>query len=165
MTVPSFGPEKDIQYKRLPVDFAYMRDEKREVQRFNLLDKPISIGTVNQAVKATRANTDDAEGLAVMIDIIAGYMDNRDGTGVHWKPIELPAKKGEDPPVKRFRGPDGRLHAWDKADGFLAVDKGSSRRRWLHLMNEDNGAEVDQEALVKLLEYLMEIAGKDRTRA
>ena len=164
MTVPSFGPTEVPHYNRLPFDFRYLRDEKVETQRFNLLDKPIDIGAANRVLMSTQSEN-ETDSFVGLIGLITKYMDDKDGTGQHWKPVEMPPKKSEDPPVKRFRGPDGKLHPWEKADDFLAVEKGSSRRRWTHLMHEDDEAEVHQDALIKLLEYLMEIAGKDRTRA
>jgi hypothetical protein len=164
VTVPSFGPTEVPNYNRLPLDIHYVRGETVETQRFNLLDKSIDIGAVNR-LAGSMDGDNEAESYRAIISLVAKYMDDKDGTGHNWAPVAMAPKKGEEPPVKRFRGPDGKPHPWDEAGKFLAVEKGSSRRRWLHLMNEDDTAEVDRETLVKLLEYLMEIAGKDRTPA
>lgn len=162
-TIPHFGPTEAPVHRRIPFRFSYLRDETVETQQFNLLAKPMDIGAVNLIVR--KADGDDESGhLTALLNLVTKYMDDKDGTGARWQPVELPAKKGEDPPVKRFRGPDGKLHDWTKAESFLAAERGSSRRRWCALV-DDEDASVDQDALVKLLEFLVEIAGKDHTRA
>lgn len=160
----SFGPSEVPDHRRILIEFRYLRDEDRvETQTFNVLDKAMDMNAANRLMRRTRDS--DAEAIAGLVDMISKFMDNKDGTPANWQPVELAAKKGEEPPVKRFRGPDGKPHPWAKAEGFLATAAGSSRRRWLHLMNEDDGATVEQDTLIKLLEFLMEIAGKDRTPA
>ena len=161
--IPSFGPTVAPKYNRVPVKFSYLRDEDVETQTFQVLDKDLDIGTAN-LVLAQGKNEDTSEALPALVGLITKYMDNKDGTPVRWAPVELAAKKNEDPPVKRFRGPDGKLHEWSKAEDFLKSEKGSSRRRWL-LLVEDDEVSVDVEALLKLMEFVVEVAGKDRTRA
>ena len=160
----SFGPTEVPEYRRIPIAFHYLRDEDQvETQTFHVLDKDMDMNAANRMLR--RIQDSEAEAFAGLVELIGKYMDDKDGTGATWQPVEMPPKKGEDPPVKRFRGPDGKIHPWAKAEGFLALRAGSSRRRWLHLMNEDEGASVEQNTLIKLLEFLMELAGKDRTRA
>lgn len=161
--IPRFGPTEVPKYNRIPFELAYFRDEAIETQRFQLLDRPIDIGAANRLLAHTTG--DDSQSLAALINLITKYMDDKDGTGARWAPLELPSKKSEDPPVKRFRGPDGKIHAWEKAEDFLKHEAGSSRRRWIHLMLVDDDASVEEGALVKLLEFLVEVAGKGRTRA
>jgi hypothetical protein len=159
-----FGPTEVPTYTRIPVTFRYLRGEAVEAQAFNLLDKAIDVGAANRMVN--RSKGDDAEAFGGLITLIGNFMDDKDGTGSRWKPVELPPKKTDGPDApKRFRGPDGKIHEWSRADTFLEVGNGSSRRRWLHLMNEDDDAAVDLETMQKLAEFAMEIAGKDRTRA
>lgn len=168
--VISFGPSDVPAYKRVPIDFRYLRDEKIETQRFQVIAKTMDIGAANRIMNLVGAAEHDptAEGqvLLSMVAMIGKFMDNKDGTPVHWSPVELPRKKNEadDAPL-RFRAPDGRIHPMDKAPDFLAIQAGSSRKRWLHLMNEDEDAAVEMDDLVKLLEFLMELAGKGRGRA
>lgn len=168
--VISFGPSEIPSYKRVPIDFRYLRDEKIETQRFQVIAKTMDIGAANRVMRlvASSGADDTAEGQALisMVSMIGKFMDNKDGTPANWAPVELPRKKNEadDAPL-RFRAPDGRIHPMDKAPDFLAVQAGSSRKRWLHLMNEDEDAAVEMDDLVKLLEFLVELAGKGRGRA
>lgn len=160
--LPHFGPTTAPKYKRIPFEFSYLRDEVVEKQTFQLLDKTLDINAANAVLAAA---TSDTRALPALIGLVTKYMDDKDGTGLRWEPVEVGAKKTEDPPVKRFRGPDGKLHEWAKAETFLRPEAGSSRRRWVQLMEHDDDASVDQEALVKLLEFVVEVGGKDRTRA
>lgn len=162
-TVPRFGPTETPTFDRVPFEFAYLRDETLETQRFRLIVKPMDMSAANMILRKADGG-DDSKIIPSLLNLIAKYMDDKDGTGARWQPVELPAKKGEEPPVKRFRGPDGKLHEWAKADTFLQPEKGSSRRRWIALMDDDDTS-VDENSLVKLLEFVMEIAGKGPTRA
>lgn len=163
-TAPTrFGPTEAPKYNRVPCQFAYLRDETVEVQDFNILDKDLDIGAANLILAQTKTG-DDGEALAALVKLITKFMDDKDGTGARWQPVELPAKKGETPPVKRFRGPDGKPYPWAKAEDFLKPEAGSSRRRWIALA-EDDEASVELPDLLKLLEFVVEIAGKDHTRA
>lgn len=168
--VVSFGPSEVPTYKRIPIKFRYFRDDGVEEQTFNLVAKTMDIGAASRVMRlVARADSEeaaDAHALLSMVALIGKFMDDTDGTKAKWAPVALGPKKGEvEGAPKRFRGPDGRIHTWDKAEGFLAHDKGSSRRRWLYLMDEDEDASVDLDALTKLLQFLMEIAGKDLGRA
>lgn len=162
--MPRFGPTAGPKYKRIPFLFSYLRDEEVEEQRFQLLAKPMDIASANRVLNQSKGDN-EAEAIPSLIGLITKFMDDKDGTGARWKVVELPPKKGEDPPVKRFRGPDGKPHEMIDAPMFLELKNGSSRRRWLHLMLEDEECSVDVDALVKLLEFLVEVAGKDHTRA
>jgi hypothetical protein len=162
-TTPRFGPTEAPTFNRVPFEFSYLRDETLETQTFNLLAKPMDISAANIVLRQSNS-ADDSQVIPALLNLIAKYMDDKDGTGARWAPVELPAKPGEDPPVRRFRGPDGKLHAWSKAETFLAPERGSSRRRWVALMDDDD-ASVDENSLVKLLQFLVEVAGKGHTRA
>lgn len=168
--VISFGPSEVPNYKRVPIEFRYLRDEEIETQRFQVIAKTMDIGAANRVMQlvATAEHDASAEGqvLLSMVSMISKFMDDKDGTPTNWRPVELPRKKNDaaDAPL-RFRGPDGRIHPMDKAAAFLDIKAGSSRKRWLHLMDRDEEATVDIDALAKLLEFLMELAGKGPGRA
>lgn len=161
--LPHFGPTTVPRFKRVPFEFTYLRDEELETQTFQLIAKPMDMGSANSIMRKANGE-DDSLVIPALFNLIAKYMDDKDGTGARWRPVEAPPKKGEEPPVKRFRGPDGKLHEWAKAEAFLQPERGSSRRRWIALM-EDEDTAVDEQTMVKLLEFVMEIAGKDHTRA
>lgn len=163
--IPSFGPTEAPVYNRKPFVFRYFRDEEVESQRFNLINKPLDMGTANRLMKRVGADEDE-KALPEIIGIVAKHMDDKDGTPVNWDPNKsiLSPKKG-DPDTVRFRGPDGKIYPMEHADSFLADDKGSSRKRWLYLMNEDEGAAVTDSALKALLDYVVEIAAQRPTRA
>lgn len=168
--VISFGPTEVPDYKRVPIDFRYFRDETIESQRFQVVVKTMDIGAANRVMRLVSSSGDsvpaDGQAFISMMSMISKFMDNADGTPANWEPVPLPRKKNEPEGAPlRFRAPDGRIHPMDKAPDFLAHGAGSSRRRWLHLINEDEDATVELEALTKLLEFLMELAGKGRGRA
>lgn len=168
--VVSFGPSEVPNYKRVPIEFRYLRNEDIETQRFQVIAKTMDIGAANRIMQlvahAEHDPTAEGQVLLSMVSMIAKFMDDKDGTPTNWSPVELARKKNEEPDAPlRFRAPDGRIHPMDKAPDFLAIRAGSSRKRWLHLMNKDEDASVEMESLTKLLEFLMELAGKDRGRA
>lgn len=168
--IVSFGPSEVPKYKRVPIEFRYIRGEKIETQQFWLVAKTMDIGAANRVMRllgtASSDEAADAKALLAMISLISKFMDDSDGTGATWVPVELKPRASDTPDSpKRFRGPDGRPHPWDKAESFLDLAKGSSRRRWLHLMNEDEDASVEIDDLTQLLQFLMELAGKGRGRA
>lgn len=158
----SFGPTTAPTYNRVPITFRYLKDEELATQEFQLLAKKMDVNVANRLL--SRADSDE---LAVgeLIGLVARYMDNKDGVPLQWMPRQLAPKPDEDPPVKRFRGPDGEIYDWEYAESFLDPEQGSSRRRWLHLMNDDDEASVEDTSLVGLLEFLVELAGKDHTPA
>lgn len=160
--IPSFGPSVVPRYARIPFAFSYFRDDQVETQQFNLLDKKMDMGS---ATRMMRLQGDDTGRVVPdIIAIIAKHLDDKDGTPAAWKPIQVPAKK-DDPDVIRFRGPDGKLYPMEKAPVFLDLARGSSRKRWLHLMNVDEDAAVEDTSLVKLVEFVTEVAAKHPTHA
>lgn len=166
--VVSFGPTEVPDYRRIPIDFRYFRDESVTTERFNVMSKTMDIGAANRVMRLIDAGGEQSEARAIMamINLIGKFMDDKDGTPATWEPVALPKKKGDDEnaPV-RFRDPKGRIQPWDKHPDYLEVKAGSSRRRWLYLMNEDDEASVDKDALIELLQFLMELAGKDHGHA
>ncbi len=160
--MPSFGPVVAPTYDRVPFQFNYLRGEDLETQTFQFLSKPMDMSSANRLMLGLTVNQEQA--LPEIIGLIAKYMDNKDGTPQDWAPVALPPKK-DDPDVERFRGPDGKIHSMDKAGDFLALERGSSRKRWLHLMHDDDYASVDVESIKKLTEFIVEIAAMRPTRA
>lgn len=160
--MPSFGPDAAPTYRRIPFRFSYLRGEDLEAQTFQFLAKPLDMSSANRLMLGLTVNQEQA--LPEIIGLIAKYMDNKDGTPHGWTPVEMSPKK-DDPDTQRFRGPDGKIHPMDKAGDFLALERGSSRKRWLHLMHEDDYASVDIESIKKLTEFIVEIAAMRPTHA
>jgi hypothetical protein len=105
---------------------------------------------------ALSATGDD--GLAqmnIVVKMIKKMVINSDGVPEQWQPTELdaPDPLPEDYEPK-FRGPDGELYPMDQAIKFTEPAKGSSRRRLMHLLFEDE-ATVDINDLSEMLKDMM----------
>jgi hypothetical protein len=105
---------------------------------------------------ALSATGDD--GLAqmnVVVRMIKKMVINSDGVPEQWQPTELnaPDPLPEDYEPK-FRGPDGNIYPMDQAVKFTEPHKGSSRRRLMHLLYEDE-ATVDINDLSEMLKDMM----------
>lgn len=162
------GPTKaPAKAPRVPFTFAYLRDDEVEEQEFRVIQKSPDMGTLNRL--AGLADQDEAtmmSKLPVITRALAKMLDNSDGVKAGWKPTPLPAKDDdEESQAPRFRGPDGEIYEWEYAESFLAVDQGSSRRRFLHLMLEDDEAEVDSSDINQLTKFVMETASGRPTPA
>lgn len=89
---------------------------------------------------------------------IAKMIDNTDGIPAGWEPKALPQAAGDErPPVFRVPwGADkGELVPVENADAYLESEVHSSRRRWLHLMEEDDDAVVEFKDLSEVFEWLV----------
>lgn len=163
----SFGPTSAPRYRRIPIKFSYVRDETVESLELNLLDKAMDMGIASKVL--ARVEQDDNRVLTEMIQLVTKYLDNKDGTPYRWEPDEMAPKKGPNDvePVRRFRGPDGRIHVWtdESVAKFKDPAKRSSRAKWLHLMNDDDDATVDAESIQELIKYIMEVGAKRPTPA
>jgi hypothetical protein len=114
---------------------------------------------------ALSATGDD--GLAqmnIVVKMIKKMVINSDGVPEQWQPTELtaPDPLPEDYEPK-FRGPDGQLYPMDQAVKFTDPGVGSSRRRLMHLLFEDE-ATVDINDLSEMLKDMMgKAAGRPTT--
>lgn len=160
--MPSFGPTVAPVYNVAPIQVNYIRNGAVETQEFTVLDKPIDIGTALRLLLAGAIS--DANALPGMIRLIGQHMANDDGVPATWEFKEMPSKKDE-PDVIRFRAPTGKILPVEKASEYTDPTKGSSRRRWLYLMNEDESAEIEIETIQGLLKYVTEVAAKRPTHA
>jgi hypothetical protein len=158
----SFGPTVAPKYDTAPITVSYIRGGEIEVQTFNIIVKPIDMGTAFRLMLAGAVN--DATALPSMIRLIGQYMVNHDGVSATWEYKPL-APKPDEPEISRFRAPNGKFLPVEKAEQFTDPAKGSSRRRWLHLMNVDEDAEIQQETITDLLKYLTEVAANRPTPA
>lgn len=101
----------------------------------------------------------EREDTGVMLDALSRQirkvLSDKDGTPVGWAPQPMPKVDGE--PL-RFRGPDGELYSFtDQAviEKFTAFGSGSSRRRWSHLLLDDDHVSVEIDDLATLAQDLI----------
>lgn len=158
----SFGPKKKGKAERVPFSFTVVRDDVEEAHEFQAVAATDTTGMakVLHAVKA-----DPASALPHMINMVARMCDNRDGTPDRWEPKPLPARDDDDAeerPERMFRSPDGDILPMSESAQFLEPEKGSSRRRWRALMDDD--VIVDLDALTDLFEYLVSLGAGRPTR-
>jgi hypothetical protein len=179
------GARRRGPVRREPFTFTFLRDETPEVHTFQAraVGDVVSLATV---LSAAQNNPEAA--MPSMLRLIAKMLDNKDGTPYGWKAEALPLPEraeqpeqqwnttggmlvevvdqdDEEPQERKFRGPDGGLHTYDKLDQFEAFDAGSSRRRWQHLMDVDDDVEVEYRDLTELFEWLVGLAAGRPTQA
>lgn len=107
--------------------------------------------------------------------LMARVLDNTDGVSANWKFEEIQEEAADagddldsdaDEPEWYFVGPDNEDHPLADADQFTAFEAGSSRRRWLALMDPDNEAEGVQLAdMMDLAKWVVGLAVDRPTRA
>lgn len=147
---------------REPFTFPFLRDEEVEEHTF-LARASLDLPTLLAAMAQTDAHPERS--MASLLRLIPKMLDNRDGTPAQWRPEVLPSPEaGHDADEElKFRAPDGTILPFDRAAEFTAFAAGSSRRRWLHLINEDDEIETNVDDLMELYKFLISLAGKGRT--
>jgi hypothetical protein len=184
----SFAPRsRSKPIERIPFEFTVMRNEAPEVHRFQaraVTDTASLAYTLSSTQKhPERALTGMLRLIGKMLDNKDGTPSDWEPK-VLPLPAERQAELDEMDPIdadelaaleadelddslerdengeiiRKFRGPDGQLYPLAEAERFLKPEAGSSRRRWRALMEEDDDAEVDGEALGKLFEWLVGLA-------
>lgn len=162
----SFGPKNRAAAPapREEFEFTVLRDEEPETHLFKAVAR-----TDAGALAWTLGHTDKhpERALTGMIRMISKMLDNKDGIAAQWKFEPLPAPTPTDQAgdgtyaeesERKFRGPDGKLYALDQAEQFEDPKLGSSRRRFLELMENDDDVIVDAADLGALFEYLVGLA-------
>lgn len=166
----TFGAKPRKPTERIEFDLIVQRDGEPETHTFGA--RPVAdIGGLSYLMlESDRA---PQKAIGTMMTVIARMLDNRDGTPSKWSPTALPAPSAEDQagdgtygerPAQKFRAPDGSLQPAAKADEYLKFENGSSRRRWIELLRDDDGVTVEADDLEEVLEYLLSVAGKDHTQ-
>lgn len=183
----SFGAPKSNTppARREPFEFTFMRDEEPETHVFQARAVTDMAGLSNLLTSARR---DPEQALPGILAMIAKLLDNKDGTPAKWEakmvtpprldrvdimtdddpermlPVAEYVEQLDDAQVRKFRGPDGALHPFEEADRFLVFEAGSSRRRWLYLMNEDDELNVEAQPIIELFEWMAGLAANRPTR-
>lgn len=88
--------------------------------------------------------------------LIRRCLRNDDGTPERWEPRTV-EPDGEDGKVW-FTAPNGDHTDADLLPTFTTFSAGSSRRRWVHLMERDDDLTVEPEQVMALMQDLMGVA-------
>jgi hypothetical protein len=147
----------------MPFEFAIHREgaDEPEVHEFTAMPRLDAGQLIRLLTGVDKADENPGDMLGALSESVRKVLDDKDGTPQRWTVEQLPVVDGQPP---SFRGPDGVIYPVSdrKAiDGFLAFSAGSSRRRWAHLLFDDDGVLVEIEDLVELAQDLIQ-AGSDR---
>lgn len=155
-------------------ELVVVRDGQDEIHTFKVEAK-VTAGELTTAVAAQAGRTGEA--LSGVLRMIRRNLCNTDGVPAQWSVQEIPVSTApvatptsDDWPAEGgeleahepgFRGPDGRIYLMSDADAiakFTDPLAGSSRRRWMHLLDEDEDAEVQADDLVEIAEWMIGLA-------
>jgi hypothetical protein len=145
-----------------PFEFELMAalDDEDEVHEFT------AVRQVDKLLGAQFTSFSDEEAhksVNLLVKLIAKTLNDKDGTPATWAPVQLPPKSpghaGEfiDAEPPKFRGPDGELYEMEHADKFAAFEAGSSRRRFLALVG-DQERTVQAEDLTAIVKDLIAVS-------
>lgn len=146
-TVKHFASKRDV--KAAPtVDFSieFVRDGVAENHEFSASPRT-TYGDILGLIK----NQDDESGLALryLDRMIRRALIDTDGTPAKFRP------NVED---GHFTDPTGNRTAATELPKVVTFEAGSSRRRWIQLMEKDDDVEVEIEQIAEVFEYLAQEA-------
>jgi hypothetical protein len=148
------GKPRDLVDAKLIRLVAYLDEEPVP------LDFMVRPGHVsNEAIQVIkhRLSGSNNQILMTVMRMIRKMMIDSDGVSVRWNfgdSILEAKKKGEDPSA--FRGPDGKIYDLTDTEAiekFQKIENGSSRRRWHHLMEEDDDLSIEVDDLMEILDW------------
>lgn len=141
------GTEDDLSE---PVEHTvtFLRDGEDEPHTF-LARPEFDYKIMYQAVTAGSKNGPMA--IKRFENMIRPSLLDDDGVPSKWQP-----ERTDD--GNHFTDPDGNQRPIDDLPSLLAPDAGSSRRRWRHLMDEDDELRIRTEEVVRFYEVLIEAA-------
>lgn len=144
----------DIDDAPPPTEFTveFERDGEPEVHTFRARPR-FTFKRMNEAAKAARDGGLDA--VLRFEKMIRPSLVNNDGTPARWMPV---IEDGE------FEDWNGDVHDAADLPALLEADAGSSKRRWAHLMDDDDDLEISVEEIVKVYELLVGAATDRPTR-
>lgn len=144
--------------KALPFNIMVYRNGVPEVHGFTA--RPV----VDFGGALLAINGNDADAGQALLRMMRINLADDDGVSDTWSPV-MTTRPADAPDnwVPKFRAPaapwgDGRLYTMDKISDYADREKGSSRRRWNHLMFEDEGVVVSIQVVYDLLRDLTEAA-------
>ena len=142
----------------------FLRDQVEEVHEF--VARPTMgwqdmRGLVPLLGGRSRDMDQDMIGHAVrVIDrLVRRALRNDDGTPERWQAHIYTA---DDDGKQYFNDPQGNRTPVDLLGGFEAFEAGSSRRRWAHLMEDDDEVTVELDQMVELMEDIISAVSDDR---
>lgn len=137
-----FGPKRDVKpAPEVPFSVGFVRDGVEEIHEFTARPR-VSYGDTVGLVK----NQDGAGALPYLDRLIRRSLVDNDGTPAKWQPTVV---DGE------LTAPDGTTVSAEDLPKYTAFEAGSSRRRWVQLMEHDDDVEVEFEQILGVFEHLM----------
>lgn len=145
----SFGQNRE-RVERVPFELNYLDvDEEPQVASFQAVPR-LSGGDIAGVMHALEHKPEQS--ISRLIRLLSKAMDNKDGlVKASWSPEEVDGGG-------KFRGPDGELYEMGDKEALARFeDKSSwtSRRRWNHLLLEDDEAVVEFKDLQEIAEWLI----------
>lgn len=134
-------------------ELAVWRDGVEEVHSFTARPQT-DAGAV---IEFSRSGDDGERKANAVFRMMSKMLINTDGVPVNWVPSIVPKPKNAGADYQpKFRAPgapsgDGKLHPMTEAYRWTDPEKGSSRRRWDHLMFEDQDITVDLGVVSEIL--------------
>lgn len=137
-----------------PVEFTVEFERDGEPEPHTFLARPRL--TYKRMTDAARGQKTQGVGAVLLFEkLIRPALLDTDGVPAKWT-AEL-----ED---GQFVDPDGETRDLSDLPGLLEFKAGSSKRRWLHLMDDDDDVEVELDAIADAYELLVGKAGSRPTR-
>lgn len=161
MAIEVFEPEdQGVEPALYEIAVIFKRDKVRERHEFLAeprLDWQNLRGLMYLMDSRRGSDGIDPKALAQIDRLIRRSLVNTDGTPERWRP-NIVSEPGEEP---WFTDPQGDHTPVELLPAYEAFEAGSSRRRWVHLMEYDDEVTVEASQIIKLMHYLMEQSGKD----
>lgn len=128
----------------------FWRDDDEEPHTFRARPR-LTYKRMSDMAKAEHAG--GAERIRMLERMIRPSLVDDDGTPAKWQPE---VEEGE------FVDPSGDTRPVSELAALLEFEAGSSRRRWVHLMDRDDEVEIETEEVVGLYEKLVEASSGNR---
>lgn len=177
--------------KRVEFEIDFWKDGQPKPHSFSAYPKidAFAVARINVLGSNDRSAV---EALNLVKNAIRTMLDDNDGTPLDWSPEPLPAEvyasselavwpdsadtrqvaivgglddEYEEEPLPQFLAPDGTLHPVTEARKYTEFAAGSSRRRWVELMDGDNDLIVEAKTIMKAWQWLIkEVADRPTVR-
>lgn len=158
VTLKEYAPTtRGEQPPEVPFAMIFIRDGVEERHEF-VANPTMGWQDVRGLIPLMGGKADDQAlsqaAIRVVDRLIGRSLDNTDGTPEKWRPNVVDGF---------FTAPNGDHTAVELLPGFESFDAGSSRRRWVHLMEKDDDITVEPDQIVALMADLLEVAANRPT--